>query len=115
MDEDEQTVVVVEWQGKAIGSIEKVAADAALRALHTFPVKRRLDPAEFMTLQTEGSLDIGRDSFETDEEWRAFTRLLGLGNVPADFRVSLSPEGDQRLTDHDVEAVEVSGYITFLG
>lgn len=93
----------------------KSAADAALRALHTFPIERRLDPAEFEAVQTEGSLDIGRDSFETDEEWRAFTRSLGLGNLAPDFRISLSPEGDQRLTDDDVERVEVSGYVTFLG
>ncbi|MFJ7441109.1 hypothetical protein ACIQW5_26025 [Methylorubrum thiocyanatum] len=77
----------------------KTAADAALRAMHTFPVERRLDPAEFMTLQTEGSLTFGRDSFETDEEWRAFIQSLGLGNAPAGFRISLSPAGGERLTD----------------
>lgn len=94
---------------------EKAAADVALARLHTFPIERRLTQADCRTILTEGSLTLGRDSFETESEWRDFTRSLGLSYLPPDFRISLRPAGDQRLTDDDVETVEISGYVTFLG
>ena len=92
---------------------EKAVADAALRGMHTFPIERRLDPAEFTKVQTMTSTAIGRDDFDSEEEWRDFLRYLGLGNVPAGFRISLSPAGDQRLTGDDVERVEISTTVTF--
>ncbi|KQP33857.1 hypothetical protein ASF49_08300 [Methylobacterium sp. Leaf104] len=94
----------------------KAAADAALARLHTFPIERRVTQADLRTIQTDGSLMLGRESFETEEEWREFTRSLGVGNVPPNFRISLTPQGEHRLCDDsDFDTIEISGSVTYLG
>lgn len=79
-------------------------------------VEAMSEPGTMVRFLTGGGVTLGREDFETEDDWRAFLRPLGLSGLGAGCRLHLSPEGDQNLTDGDLDShpVEVDferGYV----
>lgn len=100
------------WAGRTFTNAWPLKLDGVQRRI----VKAMSEPGTMIRVLTGGGVTLGREDFETEDEWRAFLRPLGLSGLGTGCRLHLALAGDQHLTDDDFDSppVEVDferGYV----
>lgn len=100
------------WAGRTLTNGPPLRLDSVQRRI----VDAMSKPGMMVRFLTGGGVTLGHEDFETEDDWRAFLRPLGLSGLGRGCRLHLSPEGDQHLTDgdfasHTVEVDFERGYV----
>ncbi|KQO61742.1 hypothetical protein [Methylobacterium sp. Leaf88] len=91
------------WAGRTFTNAPPLKLDGVQRRF----VEAMSEPGTTVRFLTNGGVTLGRDDFETEDEWRAFLGRFGLSGLAPGCRIHVRPSGDEVISDDDTDPTSI--------